>query len=113
MKLYRKAWAKQLFSKGMLQTIDDSIEAQRSNNREGTGASGFHAVFECLKERSEFTNVIDMEVTDEEMGHLLPRQIVAGKGMHGAGSAIQHDLRISGLDEVSGRIAVAIRDRGA
>ena len=57
--------------------------------------------------------MVYVEVADEQVRHLFPLQIVAGERVEGAGSAIEHDLRVLDLDEVSGRIAVAVRCRGA
>src|SRR5262249_30209593 len=67
-----------------------------------------HSMFEGEEERCQLAHVVDVKVADDKVSHPLPRDTIPSERMNSSGAAVHHDADARGLDEVSGRIPVAV-----
>jgi hypothetical protein len=100
-----EARLKELRSECILQSFDYTFDTVRSYQIKGIRPLCFHSPRESKEEGRELTNVINVKVTDEQVGHLLPRQAVTSQRMHGTGATIEHYPRARKLDEITRRVA--------
>jgi hypothetical protein len=72
-----------------------------------------HSVPKRGEERGQLANVIDVKMTGEQMSHLLARQAVSSKCVHGARSTVDHHASVRQFYEVVGGVPLAAWNDGA
>src|SRR5262249_39248842 len=100
--VYRESRLKQFLAKSHFESLDHSIKPTWTHHQERLASLNTHSDSKRRQQRPQLANVIDMKMTNKQMTHPLPRQIVFSKRVHAAGAAVQHHRCIRKLQKVPG-----------